>query len=311
MATTYYLNGPSLGSSTTIFLNSSLTVIAPDGFYSDGVTSREQVSGVLLPPSTCASCGTACGIPISISGSSGIYLANFDAGSTPADIGAIIIKFNPQDIPDGIRVTYNGNIYNSVTSALDGFHQSTNPTGFTIIGSSGSVGTCSSWYPSGATLSLNEWLFNGVSFNLTGNTQSITIATGDISLSSSPPGDCFMVIPKTAATPNILNIELIGPCSGVGWNLITGCTVLLTGFSSTVMGSTSVSVCSLSETETYYNVSLVNTPGIVGLYDFVYSDAFGANPLAAGFYKATGSISGSNDWFEVDGNGVVISMGTC
>jgi hypothetical protein len=311
MATTYYLNGPSLGSSTTIFSNSSLTVIAPDGFYSDGVTSREQVSGVLLPPSTCASCGTACGTPISISGSSGIYLANLDAGSTPADIGAIIIKFNPQDIPDGIRVTYNGNIYNSVTSALDGFHQSTNPTGFTIIGSSGSVGTCSSWYPSGATLSLNEWLFNGVSFNLTGNTQSITIATGDISLSSSPPGDCFMVIPKTAATPNILNIELIGPCSGVGWNLITGCTVLLTGFSSTVMGSTSVSVCSLSETETYYNVSLVNTPGIVGLYDFVYSDAFGANPLAAGFYKATGSISGSNDWFEVDGNGVVISMGTC
>ncbi len=53
---TYYLNGPTLGSSTTIFSNSSLSTVAPNGFYSDGVTSREQVSGVLLPPVTCDSC---------------------------------------------------------------------------------------------------------------------------------------------------------------------------------------------------------------------------------------------------------------
>ena len=54
--TTYYLNGPTLGSSTTIFLNSSLSIVAPNGFYSDGVTSREQVAGVLLPPVTCEIC---------------------------------------------------------------------------------------------------------------------------------------------------------------------------------------------------------------------------------------------------------------
>jgi len=306
---TYYLNGPTLGSSTTIFLNSSLTTIAPDGFYSDGVTSREQVSGVLLPPSVCNSCGIPCGDTISATGASGIYLLNLDAGSTVSDIGAIIIRFTPASVPDGIRVTYNGNIYNSLTSQVDGFHQSTDPNGFTIVGSIKGVSSCSAWYPSGATLSLNEFLYDGTSFNPTGNTQSVTISTGDISLSPSAPGYCLMVIPKTTASPNVLNFEFIGPCGSTVWGVNTFCPVLLTGFSSSTV--TPSIECFNSLTETYYNASLANTPGTVGLYDFVYSDAFGALPLAAGFYHATGSIAGGGDYFEVDANGVVISIGFC
>lgn len=310
-STTYYLNGPTLGSSTTIFSNSSLTTIAPNGFYSDGVTSRQQVGGVLLPPSTCNSCGTPCGVPITATGSSGIYLINLDAGSTSSDIGAIILRFNPASVPDGIRVTYNGNIYNALTCPLDGFHQSTNPNGFTIVGLVTGTATCSSWYPSGATLSLNEFLYNGTSFNPTGDTQSITISTGDISLSPGPTqtGNCMLVIPKTSAGPNIVNIELLGPCTSTFWVINTSCPTLLTGFSSS---SVTPSIeCFNDLTETYYNASLANTPGTVGLYDFVYSDAFGANPLAAGFYRATGSIAGGGDYFEVDANGVVISIGSC
>lgn len=51
--TSYYLNAPSLGSATSIFTNSSLTTVAPNGFYSDGVISRQMVDGVLLPQQTC------------------------------------------------------------------------------------------------------------------------------------------------------------------------------------------------------------------------------------------------------------------
>lgn len=310
-STTYYLNGPTLGSSTTIFSNSDLTIVAPDGFYSDGVTSREQISGVLLPPSTCLSCGTPCGNLITATGTTGLYLINLDVGGTSSDVGAVILRFNPASVPDGIRVTYNGNSYNSLTCPLDGFHQSTDPDGFTIIGVVTGTASCSSWYPSGATLSLNEFLYDGTSFNPTGNTQSVVISPGDISLSPGPPqvGNCMLVIPKTTAGPNIMNVELLGPCTSTFWVINTSCPALLTGFSSSTV--TPSIECFNSLTETYYNASLANTPGTVGLYDFVYSDAFGALPLAAGFYHATGSIAGGGDYFEVDANGVVISIGFC
>ena len=49
----YYLNGPSLASSTAVFDNSTLTVKAADGWYSDGEIVREQSSGLLLPQQNC------------------------------------------------------------------------------------------------------------------------------------------------------------------------------------------------------------------------------------------------------------------
>lgn len=56
----YYLNGPSLTSSTAVFTDSGLTTLAPDGFYSDGVILREQLDGVLLPAVPCGSCEPVC-----------------------------------------------------------------------------------------------------------------------------------------------------------------------------------------------------------------------------------------------------------
>jgi hypothetical protein len=56
VSSSYYINGPSLESATAVFIDSSLLTCAPDGFYSDGVISREQVSCVLLPQQSCPSC---------------------------------------------------------------------------------------------------------------------------------------------------------------------------------------------------------------------------------------------------------------
>jgi hypothetical protein len=49
----YFLNAPSLGSATSIFTNSTLSTVAANGFYSDGIISRQLVDGVLLPQQTC------------------------------------------------------------------------------------------------------------------------------------------------------------------------------------------------------------------------------------------------------------------
>lgn len=121
----------------------------------------------------------------------------------------------------------------------------------------------------------------------------------------------MMVIPKVNQSPSIINFQFIGPCSSTGWDVDIECPALLTGFGSSVMAATSVGACLLLETTTYYNASLAGTPGVVGLYDFVFYDAYGASPLAAGFYHATGSIVGGNDWFQVDIYGVVIAVGVC
>lgn len=52
-SSTYYLNAPSLESATAVFSDADLLVLAADGFYSDGVISRQQVGGVLLPQQLC------------------------------------------------------------------------------------------------------------------------------------------------------------------------------------------------------------------------------------------------------------------
>lgn len=56
LSATYYLNAPSFASATAVFTDAALTTLAADGFYSDGVISREQVLGVLLPAVTCPYC---------------------------------------------------------------------------------------------------------------------------------------------------------------------------------------------------------------------------------------------------------------
>ena len=300
----YYLNAPSLGTATAVFDDAALTTFALDGFYSDGLISREQVSGVLLPQQTCPSCVIPCGEEITQSGTEGIYLLDLDAG---ANLGAIIIRFDPYDVPDGIRATFNSVVYNKLTSPIDGIHESTVSGNFTYIGEIASdCGISGTTYPA-----LPEYLYDGSVFILTGNTQAITVNAGDVSLSSVAPGNTMMVIPKLTASPSIVNIEIVGPCSGTAWNIIVECPVLLTGFSSSVMDVSAVAACTLYETVTYYNASLAGTSGTVGIYDFVYSDAYGSTPLAAGFYLATGSIVGGDDWFEVDSNGVVIDSGVC
>ncbi len=303
----YYLNAPSLGSATTVFMNADLTVAAPDGFYSDGTIVREQVGSVLLPQQTCPSCATPCGSTINASGSQGVYLLDLDTGSTAPDVGAVIVRFNPQSVPDGIRATLGSTVYNKLTSSVDGLHQSTTGGNLTYVGTTGSdCGISGSTYPS-----LSVFQYNGTSFVNTGTTQSVTVAPGDVSLGASAPGNTLMVIPKLTASPSVINFEVVGPCSGTAWSMSVDCPVLLTGFSSSVSAPSYEAVCILPEDSTYYNASLYNTPGLVGLYDFVFVDAYGSVPLTAGFYKATGSITGSNDWFQVDANGVVVAVGVC
>ncbi len=305
---TYYLDGADLASATSVYLDSALTLLAPDGFYGDGTISREQSLGILLTANACPSCGTPCGGSIGGSGGTGIYLINLDGGSTSGDVGALVLRFNPASIPDGIKVVYNGNTYNTLSSPVDGLHKSTNPTGFTVIGSI--VDDC------GLTGNITnipaspEYLYNGTSFVATGNTQSITINPGDVSLGALSPGVCVMVIPKTTASPNIFNIQIIGPCSSTGWTISVDCPALLPSFSSSEeYGSASIP-CGTALTQTYYFVKVhTASDSYVGLYDYVFQDEFGAIPVPDGYYL-TDNVASPNKVIQVQ-NGIITAITNC
>lgn len=297
----FYLNANNLYSSTAVFLDAALTMCAPDGFYSDGTIVRQQVGCVLLPQQNCTTCSVPCGTNINANGNKGLYLVNLDAGNS---IGAVIVRFDPQEIPDGIRAIFNSNTYNKLSSPVDGLHKSTNANNYTFIGK-----TSRDCGISGNTYSLVEKLYNGTAFVDTGGTQSVIVAAGDVSLGANAPGNCMMVIPKPTTSPSIINLQMAGPCTGTAWTMGVACPVLLTGFSSTSVFGSSTLACAAGKNQTYYNASLDNTPGIVDVFDFVYSDNIGANQLTDGFY-ASNSIAGGAQWFQVT-SGVVVAVGSC
>lgn len=54
----FYLDGGTLSTSTSVYLDPALTILAPDGFYGDGTISRQQSSGILLTAENCSACNS-------------------------------------------------------------------------------------------------------------------------------------------------------------------------------------------------------------------------------------------------------------
>lgn len=300
MPQTYYIDGSTLLNSTAVYTDAGLTTCAPDGFYSDGINSRELVGCILLPAQACGSCATPCGQPIAANGGQGIYKVDLDAGNS---IGAMIVRYNPASIPDGIRILYNGGVYNQLSSPVDGYHASTDPNGYTYIGATTSdCGISGTTYPA-----LVEYVYNGASFVASGNTVSVFVAAGDVSLGAAP-GNCVMVIPKISATPSLIQVEAVGPCSGTAWSLNIACPVALTGYSSTTRHPACTEACGHPLTETYYNAPVTGTAGSPALYDWVFSDANGQFILTDGFYTF---IGGSGFECMTVQNGIIVAISDC
>jgi hypothetical protein len=300
-SSTYYLDAPSLSSATVVYSNAALTTVAPNGFYSDGAIVREQVSGVLLPQQTCPACAVPCGGTISASGGQGIYYLDIELGT---NTGAVVIEFDPFSIPDGILAVYNSIAYNGLSSPLYGWLQGSAGLA-TYIGAS----TDDCGIVAGSPYTLNEYEYNGSSFVSLGTTTSVSVSSGQMDLTGLGPGNTIMVIPKTAASPSVLNLTFIGPCSGTAFDISVSCPAELPSFASSTVNASSVLACADAIDQTYYVAYVTGSTGVLGLYDLVFSDANGQSKLAAGYYKTT--AAGANNWFQVDSNGVIIAFGSC
>ena len=116
--------------------------------------------------------------------------------------------------------------------------------------------------------------------------------------------DNMMVIPKPNATPNIVTIEVLGPCP-TGWNIQVNCPAHLPSFNSTV--GQGDSTCSTDFTQQFFFAQFNGVQNTYPeLHNFVFEDQDGVTPLPQGFY-----IMDNNDFIEVSSNGIVIATGNC
>ena len=298
---TYYLDAPSLGSASVIYTDAALSIIAPNGFYSDGTIVREQVNGALLPQVNCPACATPCGGAISASGSQGVYYLDIDLGT---DVGAVVISFDPYSVPDGIQATYNSVVYNGLSSPNYGWLQGS-PGLATYIGDSGN--NCG--LPEGSPFDLPVFEYLSGSFMPLGTSESVTILAGQLEFTANAPGASIMVIPKTQATPSILSLKMIGPCSGTAFAINVACPASLAAIDCSTMFASSTLACVAPIGQTYYLANVTGSAGVITVNDLVFQDAFGQTKLAAGYYRT--SDAGANTWFQVDANGVVVALGVC
>lgn len=300
---TYYIDTNDFTTATSIWTNSNLTVKAADGFYQQNGFYRQMSGGELLSSTICPSCSIPCGSTVTANGTQGVYYLNVNLSSPT---GAVIVRFNPTSAPEGIKAVYNSVVYNGVSSPLYGWRQGT--AGLpTYLGALSDA--CSSGIVAGSPYTLNEFQYDGTTFAPLGTPETVSIATGQMQLTTNAPGNTLMVIPKTSASPSILNLSIIGPCSGTQFSVSVSCPAALQAFDSSTVYANSELACAAAIGSIYYVAHVNGSGGTLGLYDLVFSNANGQSKLAAGFYKT--NDAGANNWYQVDANGAIVLFGIC
>ena len=307
----YYIDGSTLQNSTAVYQDSGLTQCAPAAFYSDGLITREQVFAgsncSLLPAQVCPSCSTPCGGSISGSGGQGIFTLDIDLGGTASDTGAVILTFNPQGIPDGISVTYDGTVYNKLSSPVFGLLQSSAVGTETYVGNTASQGQCGGGNTGSVegTYILPVSDYNGSGFTPTGTSETITITAAQNALTAGRPEDCIMVIPKPNATPTVMNIRAIGPCGSTAWSLSAVCPTPLPSMLAGIGNFDTV--CTSLLNTTVYHVPVNGQADLnVQVNDYIFTDINGVTPASNSWY-----LHPTGYKYEVQDGIVITVSNTC
>ena len=305
---TYYLDAPSFGSATAIYLDPLLTECAPDGIYSDGTTVRSLMGCVLTLPQSCPSCGAPCeGDYSNVESKSGIFKITIDLGNNPTSIGAVIVSFNPEVYPKGIEAVYDGIVYNALSSPIYGFLQGS--LGFpTYIGDQDYDSVC------GLTTTFHT-LPNNIYDQVTttyvpdGTTQIVNIFPAQVQTTVNNPDTCVFVIPKTSINPSALTITVFAPCTS-DFGLTVTCPTDLPVFYGGQPSLTPGGACEFQDTISYYSAPVNGNGVLLGLFDWVFLDVNGEFHAPDGYYYAPTALSPPYEWFRLE-NGVIVEFGEC
>ena len=299
----YFLNGPVLATSTGIFTDEALTTDALDGYYSQGTVVRQLQGGVLLPRQTCPSCATACPAAAAGVATLGVYLIPIEL---EAATGAVKVTFNPNTVPDGIRATYNGVVYNGFSAVNDGYHATTISDGLTYMGDAAAdTGLV-------ATHSLAEYELYDGTFTANGDTASVVVTSASVSTSTGDPGNCILYLPKTLSAPTTLLIEIVQALTEApSWALNVGCPAPITDtLDSTHVNPVDGCTTTAPYIDTIYLGKVSGTASVPTLYDWAFVDANAVQVKAVGDYK----VKDSSDvayLISVDADGLISAVTAC
>jgi hypothetical protein len=275
----YYLNGPSLSSSTAVFLDADLQTCAPNGFYYDGLVVREQTDCVLGPVQNCPTCGATCGTSnITEYSANGVYYINVDLG---AGTGAVAVKFYASTKPTGVQAEYNSIIYNKFNSATEGILEG-DPNLPTFMGAT----SYDCGIVAGSPYNLDRYDYIAGGFVLGGN-EIETVVAGQMQLTTIGPSLCTMIVPKVDSTVNSLTLKILSICPSSSFIINVGCPTQLPWYNSTPkITGVEPDFCNQAEPEYFYFSYPINgTAGIIDIGDYVYTDPNGQFPLANGTYR--------------------------
>jgi hypothetical protein len=339
---TYCFDGVNFSSATSLYTDSSLSTLAADGYYGQGLIVRQQLNGILLNAQPCSACLVPCGsgLSASISNQNGVFDANIDLAN---DTGAVVIRcFMGSSVPDGIAATWNSVVYNRLTAAdnhngvtlIDGagvqvdyagiFNQGTGLP--TYVGNQNpslltespynSAGSC----PTQGTSPSNFSLVSGAYVDQ-GTTQNVTVASNAIGYASDPDSPVFtMVVPKTSVTPTVLNLQIFAPLCGTAFNWEVDCPVALPSFTGSALQATVT--CTTPNTTYYFarNATGANPPFTVDtnvfpeIGNFVFTVDNGSvylNDTSTLQYVIIGNPGPSGTTALGIRNGVVVSSVNC
>tara|TARA_R110000751_G_scaffold85712_2_gene170961 strand:+ start:663 stop:1670 length:1008 start_codon:yes stop_codon:yes gene_type:complete len=329
---TFCFDGANFAQATSLYTDSALTNLAPDGYYAQGTISRRQLNGVLLASAACSSCVPPCGTGVATSVSNnGLFSSQFGLGE---DVGAVIIYlYAYAQLPDGILATYNNTTYNRLTftdndgtvvtdgSTYSG--QNNQGTGLpTYVGSTNANLIAQSPYnlvPGAscvASQQLRNFTFDGSTYVDQGTSVTKTVVAAQLGTTASGFNRVFtMVIPKTAATPAILGLEIYAPLCSTQFDYNLYCPALLTSFSAS---AEQLNASCAAEVATYYfakNATIVSGAIVPDFNpfpaegNFVFTTNTGSNYLndtsTDKFY-----ILNNSTYIKVR-HGVVIQTGNC
>ena len=304
----YFLDGATLSSSNVVYASAQQSVPANDGYYSDGTVVRLQKLGLLQNIIPCL-CGVSCG-NVGINWKTTLT-AVLKSRHTFTSNGAVIVRFIPFDMPVGIKVTYDGVIYNKWSSSIFGdvAPNSLNTPVFLGDSNQGTPPSAGNY----AVLELNSLSQYQIVPN---TTQFVSVGSGQIKTTAANPGVCTIVVPATNPAIQYLDIEvynLISNNDGLSKTFSVECPANLVSFtSSDVTRSTATSgggAClDPNDARSLFRQPNIPAQAIISVNDQIYANnngdlAVNTDPTSPGYGNRAFSAGG---WIRVEqqANGV-------
>lgn len=324
---TKYFNAPTFSEATTVYDDDLLSTVSQDGYYSDGVVTRYQFSGVLGINATCPTCVTyPCTSGVTIPT---VDVARYDLKTTfGAAIGAIKLTVsNVGAFPIGIQLMKDNVEYyvhfSSTDTAYEALGQINAPIPFHLsFFSSGATAPCSAYNFS--SLSLPTYMYDGTNWVTDNVLSTVSLSNKRSATTEETLNTLILYVPKTSATDFTLRTIAVAPCGGAGQAppISIGCPLALPSVTISGPQPSQLTACS-----TLYGTSLyvgyvsgatVGTDVRVGLNDFIFGDANGNNLASDAWYglAAINIVGGQTNpsypkaFIRVE-DGIVVQIGTC